>query len=79
MVEIFHFKVQGLMGNKLTIVRLQFPYPMITPLEKIKIQEIKGFICHKYPALSFHTCCTVTRELTNDKSKQVIEKHTVLL
>ena len=44
---------------------------MITPLEKIKIQEIIGFLYHQYPELSFDTCYTATRVLTNDEKEQV--------
>ena len=47
---------------------------MITLLENIKIQGIIGFLCHQYPALSFHTCYTATRELTNDEKEEVIRK-----
>ena len=73
-LKLLSLQVRGFLCKKLTIVRLQFPDPMITPLEKIKIQEIIGFLCHQYPALSFHICYTNTRKLTNDEKEQVIRE-----
>ena len=73
-LKLLSLQIQGFLCEKLTIVRLQFPDPTITPLEKFKIQEIIGFLFHLYPALSFHTCYTAMRESTNDEKEQVIRK-----
>ena len=45
---------------------------MTTPSEQLKIQEIIGFLCHQYPALNFHICCTARRELTNDEKITIL-------
>ena len=55
---------QDLMGRKLTITRLHFGNPTLTPLEKIKVKNLINFHCFKYPDQSFHTCYMPRTELT---------------
>ena len=60
---------QDLMERKLTITRLHFGDPTLTPLEKIKVKNFINFICFEYPDQSFHTCYTTRTELTNAEKK----------
>ena len=42
--------------RKLTIIRLNFDDPTITPIERIKIKTILNFISYKFPQLVIRTC-----------------------
>ena len=62
------------MERKLTITRLHFGDPTLTPLEKIKVKNFINFLCFKYPEQSFHTCYTPRTELTNAEKEEIIKE-----
>ena len=65
---------QDLMGRKLTITRLHFGDPTLTPLEKIRFKNFINFLCFKYPDQSFHTCYTPRTELRNAEKEGIIKE-----
>ena len=66
--------VDEFINKKLTMIRLIFNDPLITPIEKEVIQEMLEFLSNFYPDIQIHMCFSNKRELNKIEKEQIIRE-----